>query len=129
MEAERYRIGEAAAERLERTRKGQGNLVAVGTTCVRTLETAVRGDGAFHSGEGSSDLFIYPPYRFQAVDILLTNFHLPRSSLIMLVSAFAAHGIGENANEAGLDLILKAYKEAVKKKYRFYSYGDCMLVV
>jgi S-adenosylmethionine:tRNA ribosyltransferase-isomerase len=88
--------------------------IAVGTTAVRTLETAYRTGQT----QGETNIFIYPRYEFQAIDALLTNFHLPRSSLIMLVAAFA-----------GTELTLAAYEHAVRERYRFFSYGDCMLVV
>jgi S-adenosylmethionine:tRNA ribosyltransferase-isomerase len=93
-------------------------LVAVGTTTVRTLESASGADGEVLAREGATDLFIYPPYHFRAVDVLLTNFHLPCSTLLMLVSAFA-----------GRDFLLGAYEEAIRERYRFYSYGDCMLIL
>jgi S-adenosylmethionine:tRNA ribosyltransferase-isomerase len=93
-------------------------VVAVGTTTVRVLESAKSGGGGLLAQEGSTDLFIYPPYRFRAVDLLLTNFHLPRSTLLMLVSAFA-----------GREFLLRAYQEAIRERYRFYSYGDCMLIL
>jgi S-adenosylmethionine:tRNA ribosyltransferase-isomerase len=85
---------------------------------VRVLESAERGNGKIIAQTGATDLFIYPPYRFQAVDVLLTNFHLPRSTLLMLVSAFA-----------GREFLLWAYREAIRERYRFYSYGDCMLIL
>ena len=93
-------------------------IIAVGTTVVRTLESAAARDGEILAGEGETNLFIYPPYEFRAVDILLTNFHLPRSTLVMLVSAFA-----------GREFLLRAYDEAIREQYRFYSYGDCMLIL
>src|SRR5438105_13803770 len=93
-------------------------VVAVGTTTVRVLESARSKNGRLLAQEGSTDLFIYPPYRFRAVDLLLTNFHLPRSTLLMLVSAFA-----------GREFLLRAYREAIGEGYRFYSYGDCMLIL
>ncbi len=96
--------------------KGQP-ILAVGTTSARALESAIR-DGRVQPGQFSTDLFIFPGYKFKAVDRLLTNFHLPCSTLLMLVSAFA-----------GLDLIKKAYQEAIRHRYRFYSYGDCMLII
>jgi len=105
------------AERLTHVRAGGGRIVAVGTTAVRTLETAWR-SGGFQSFQGQTDLFIRPPYTFQAVDALLTNFHLPRSSLLLLVSALA-----------GTQLMRRAYTEAVEQRYRFYSYGDAMLIL
>lgn len=94
-----------------------GRVVAVGTTCVRVLET-VAASGSIRPWSGETELYIYPPYRFRAADALITNFHLPRSSLLLLVSAFA-----------GLDLIRRAYQVAIEESYRFYSYGDAMLIV
>jgi S-adenosylmethionine:tRNA ribosyltransferase-isomerase len=95
-----------------------GRIMAVGTTVVRVLESARREHGKLIAQDGSTDIFIYPPYRFQAVDVLLTNFHLPHSTLLMLVSAFA-----------GREFLLTAYQEAIRQHYRFYSYGDCMLIL
>ena len=92
-------------------------MVAVGTTALRTLEAASDGE-RLREGPGATDLFVTPGYRFQAVDALFTNFHLPRSTLLMLVSAFASR-----------ELILRAYAEAVRERYRFFSHGDCMLIV
>lgn len=93
--------------------------MAVGTTSARTLEHSIaEGGGRFQAGSGETDLFIYPGFRFRAVDALLTNFHLPRSTLLMLVCAFA-----------GRELVLEAYRHATQSGYRFYSYGDCMLVI
>ena len=94
------------------------HLLAVGTTSVRVLESAMRAGEQLRAQEGVTDIFIYPPYQFRAVDRLLTNFHLPRSTLLMLVAAFA-----------GREFVLHAYGEAVRERYRFYSYGDCMLVL
>ena len=85
---------------------------------VRTLESARGADGKVQAQEGATDLFIYPPYEFRMVDVLLTNFHLPRSTLVMLVSAFASR-----------EFLLRAYEEAIRQRYRFYSYGDCMLIL
>jgi S-adenosylmethionine:tRNA ribosyltransferase-isomerase len=114
MHAERFSISGAAAGRINRAER----IVAVGTTVVRVLETAGRNDGKLVPQEGSTDIFIYSPYEFRAVDVLLTNFHLPRSTLLMLVSAFA-----------GREFLLRAYQEAIRERYRFYSYGDCMLLL
>ena len=114
MHAERYVITQEAASAINAAKR----VLAVGTTCVRVLESAARRAGELHGQEGATDIFIYPPYQFRAVDHLLTNFHLPRSTLLMLVSAFA-----------GRELILNAYAEAVHERYRFYSYGDCMLIL
>jgi len=118
MHAERFELSDRAARLLNRAREGGRRVWAVGTTSARTLETAVSSDGSFEASKGSTDLFIHPPYRFRAVDGLLTNFHLPRSSLLMLVAALA-----------GRDAVLEAYRHAVEQRYRFYSYGDAMLVV
>ncbi|HEX6900013.1 MAG TPA: tRNA preQ1(34) S-adenosylmethionine ribosyltransferase-isomerase QueA [Thermoanaerobaculia bacterium] len=112
MESERYEISEETAAALRRARR----VVAVGTTVVRTLESAAR-DGEVQPGSGATELFITPGFNFQLVDALLTNFHLPRSTLLMLVSAFA-----------GRERVLAAYEEAIREGYRFYSYGDAMLV-
>ena len=114
MHAERFSISHSAADRINEAER----IVAVGTTVVRVLEAARREDGKLRVQEGTTDIFIYPPYRFHAVDVLLTNFHLPRSTLLMLASAFA-----------GREFLLRAYQEAIRKRYRFYSYGDCMLIL
>jgi S-adenosylmethionine:tRNA ribosyltransferase-isomerase len=114
MHAERFSISHSAADRINEAER----IVAVGTTVVRLLEAAGRESGKLRVQEGTTDIFIYPPYRFHAVDVLLTNFHLPRSTLLMLVSAFA-----------GRDFLLRAYQEAIHERYRFYSYGDCMLIL
>jgi len=114
MHAERFYISPSAAARIN----SAGRIVAVGTTVVRVLESAMRGDGKLIGQEGSTNIFIYPPYRFRGVDVLLTNFHLPRSTLLMLVSAFA-----------GREFLLRAYRDAIRERYRFYSYGDCMLIL
>jgi S-adenosylmethionine:tRNA ribosyltransferase-isomerase len=114
MHAERYEISTEAAAAIQKA----GRVIAVGTTAMRTLETVARDHGTVVAASGSTDIFIYPGFQFRAVGALLTNFHLPKSTLIMLVSAFA-----------GTDLIRRAYAEAIREKYRFYSYGDCMLIV
>ena len=118
MEREYYELPDRSADAVNDARRRGGRVVAVGTTSVRVLETAADGAGEVHPGRGWTELFIYPPYRFRAVDSLITNFHLPRSTLIMLVSAFA-----------GRDTILRAYREAVSSGYRFFSYGDAMLIL
>ncbi|MBC7929060.1 MAG: tRNA preQ1(34) S-adenosylmethionine ribosyltransferase-isomerase QueA [Rubrivivax sp.] len=113
-----FEIDEAAANEINRARASGGRVVAVGTTTVRALETASDEEsGRVRAGRGETELTITPGYRFRAVDALLTNFHLPRSSLLVLVGAFA-----------GRDLALSAYRHAVRARYRFYSYGDCMLI-
>ena len=116
--AERFEIRAEAAEKINRTKQRGGRVVAVGTTTVRALESAVDEAGRVRPGHGETGLTITPGYRFRVVDAMLTNFHLPRSSLLVLVSAFA-----------GRDLVLDAYRYAVAARYRFYSYGDCMLIV
>ncbi len=113
VDPEYVRVSEETVEKIVRTKERGGRVVAVGTTVVRALET-----NPLKSYEGWTDLYIYPGFEFKVVDAMITNFHLPRSSLLILVSAFA-----------GKDFILKAYREAVSKKYRFYSYGDGMLIL
>jgi S-adenosylmethionine:tRNA ribosyltransferase-isomerase len=119
MHAEWYSVREEAARLLSETRSGGGRIVAVGTTSARTLETlALRfPDGNIEPCSGWTDIFIYPGHAFRLVDALITNFHLPRSTLIMLVSAFA-----------GREAVLAAYREAVRREYRFFSFGDAMLI-
>ncbi len=118
MHAERYEVGEEAAATIEEARAAGGRVWAVGTTAVRTLESVADAEGRVRAGRGSTELFIRPPYRFRVVDCLLTNFHLPRSTLLMLVAALA-----------GYERTMAAYAEAVAEGYRFYSYGDAMAVV
>ncbi|MCY3551022.1 MAG: tRNA preQ1(34) S-adenosylmethionine ribosyltransferase-isomerase QueA [Candidatus Poribacteria bacterium] len=117
MHAEYIHLTETEANRIRRAREGSTKIVAIGTTVVRSLETA-GATGTVHPYSGDSELFIYPGYQFNVVDALVTNFHLPKSTLLMLVSAFA-----------GRDLIQKAYQEALQHNYRFYSYGDAMLII
>jgi S-adenosylmethionine:tRNA ribosyltransferase-isomerase len=118
LEAEYYEISEEAAGSIESARREGRRIVAVGTTTTRTLESVARTHGgAIVAGFGASDLFIYPGFGFQVAGALLSNFHLPQSSLLMLVSAFA-----------GRELVLDAYHVAVAERYRFYSYGDAMLI-
>ncbi|TLS17905.1 MAG: tRNA preQ1(34) S-adenosylmethionine ribosyltransferase-isomerase QueA [Betaproteobacteria bacterium] len=117
MHSERFHVPEETAAAIAATRERGGRVVAVGTTSLRTLESAACGNGLVRAGSGETDIFITPGYRFQVVDRLITNFHLPRSTLLMLVSAFA-----------GLDPIRAAYAHAVAEKYRFFSYGDAMLL-
>ena len=118
MHEEWYRIPDATARAVSETRSAGRSVWAVGTTSVRTLETAADDRGDVSAREGETRLFIRPGYRFRVVDRLITNFHLPRSTLLMLVAAFA-----------GYDLIMRAYREAVEQEYRFFSYGDAMAVV
>ena len=118
MHAEIYAVNDAAAALINERRTAGGAVWAVGTTVVRTLETVADAAGRVQAGAGETRLFIYPPYRCRAVDRLLTNFHLPRSTLLMLVCAFG-----------GFEPVMRAYGEAVKERYRFYSYGDAMAVI
>lgn len=118
MHAEAYVVGEEAAAAINRRREAGGAVWAVGTTVVRALEACVDERGRISAAAGETRLFIYPPYRVRAIDHLLTNFHLPRSTLLMLVCAFG-----------GYEPVMRAYAEAVRERYRFYSYGDCMAVV
>jgi S-adenosylmethionine:tRNA ribosyltransferase-isomerase len=119
MDPERYSVSHATADAIDACKSRGGRIVAVGSTTVRTLETiSTANNGKVVPATGASSIFIYPPYNFKVVDVMLTNFHLPQSTLIMMVSALA-----------GRDLILKAYREAVEQKYRFFSYGDCMLIL
>jgi len=114
MHHERYAVSEEAAQSITKAKKAGGRVVAVGSTSVRTLESV----SPMRANEGATNIFIYPPYEFRNVDALLTNFHLPKSTLLMMMSAFA-----------GRELMLKAYEEAIQEKYRFFSYGDCMLIL
>jgi S-adenosylmethionine:tRNA ribosyltransferase-isomerase len=114
---ERFEMTQETADRLNRARSNGRRIIAVGTTTTRTLEHMADTRGVFESGSGEVDLYILPGYEFKAVKGLLTNFHLPKSTLLLLVSAFADR-----------DLILSAYRHAVERRYRFYSYGDCMLI-
>jgi len=118
MHEEWYRLDDQAARTLNETRANGGRVWAVGTTSVRTLESAANPDGTFAPSTGDTRIFIRPPYTFRAVDKIITNFHLPRSTLIMLVAAFA-----------GYDLTMRAYRAALETGYRFYSYGDAMVIL
>ena len=117
MDSEAFEISEETANLINKAKSEGKKLIAVGTTTVRTLETAFQQFGEIKACKSASELFIYPPYEFKVVDKLITNFHLPKSTLLMLVSALA-----------GKDFIFEAYAEAIKEKYRFYSYGDCMFI-
>jgi len=117
VEPERFELGEEAADSINRARGAGGRVVAVGTTSVRALESVADGGGRVRAGGGETGLTITPGREFRATDALITNFHLPRSSLLVLVAAFA-----------GRELVLAAYRHAVRARYRFYSYGDCMLI-
>jgi S-adenosylmethionine:tRNA ribosyltransferase-isomerase len=117
MHSEWARLSSDAAHRLNAIRESDGRVVAVGSTACRTLESAADDSGRLHNFEGETALFITPGYRFKAVDVMLTNFHLPRSTLFMLVSAFC-----------GTEVMQRAYREAIAQRYRFYSYGDACLL-
>jgi S-adenosylmethionine:tRNA ribosyltransferase-isomerase len=124
MHGERGEITPAAADEINRTRAEGGRVIAVGTTVTRLLETAVRADSADNKSrelrpwKGETDLFIRPPFEFRAIDALMTNFHFPRTTLLILVQTFG-----------GWELIAEAYRQAIEEEYRFYSYGDAMLIV
>jgi len=118
MHEEIFSIPSEVAKRINETRSKGGKIVAVGTTTVRTLESSVNANGEIIPRSGSTNIYIYPGFKFRAIDAMITNFHLPKSTLIMLVCAFA-----------GRDFIMRAYHSAIKEKYRFYSYGDAMLIL
>lgn len=119
MHSEFYHMSQKTADILTKTRENNQRIITVGTTSTRTLETIARdNDGSFVEVSGWTDIYIYPPYQFKAIDGLITNFHLPKSSLIMMISAFA-----------GRETILAAYEEAIEKQYRFFSFGDAMLII
>ena len=118
MHGEYYEISEDAANKINAAKIEGGRIIAVGTTAVRTLESAADKDGLIMPSSGETDIFIYPPYKFRAVDALVTNFHLPKSSLLMLVSAFA-----------GYENTMRLYKTAVEERYNFFSFGDAMLIL
>ncbi|MFN8999409.1 MAG: tRNA preQ1(34) S-adenosylmethionine ribosyltransferase-isomerase QueA [Betaproteobacteria bacterium] len=117
MHSEWYEIPPGLVQAVQRCRDAGGRVMAVGTTSLRALEGAAAADGQLQAGSGETNLFVVPGYRFQVVDRLFTNFHLPRSTLLMLVSAFGGHGV-----------LMDAYRHAVQERYRFFSYGDCMLI-
>lgn len=117
MHSEFYHIEKPQASLIDEARKSGNKIIAVGTTTVRVLETLMQKYGKINEDSGSTDIYIYPPFKFKIVDSMITNFHLPRSTLLVMVSAFA-----------GRDKVLRSYEEAKKKNYRFYSFGDCMLV-
>lgn len=117
MHREHYFIPEETAAAVAERKRGKGRVVALGTTTTRALEHSACGDGSVRPGEGEADIFIYPGYRFRIVDALITNFHLPCSTLLLLVAAFA-----------GKEFLFEAYNEAVRGKFRFFSYGDAMFI-
>jgi S-adenosylmethionine:tRNA ribosyltransferase-isomerase len=117
MHSEYYQISHEAAEAINGVKAAGGKIISVGTTSTRTLETIADENGIVSAGSGWTDIFIYPGYKFRLVDGLITNFHLPESTLMMLVSAFA-----------GKETIMNAYKEAIENRYRFFSFGDSMFI-
>ena len=118
MHSEFYMVEEDQAKLINDTKKNGGRVISVGTTSCRTLESATDENGILHAGSGWTEIFIYPGYKFKMIDGLITNFHLPESTLLMLVSALA-----------GKEHIMAAYEEAVKERYRFFSFGDAMLIL
>ena len=117
MHSEHYYIKREDAEKINNAKKNGGRIISVGTTSCRVLESIADENGLVQETEGDTSIFIYPGYKFKCIDALITNFHLPESTLLMLVSALA-----------GKDYIMEAYKEAVEKKYRFFSFGDAMFI-
>ncbi len=117
MHSEDYYVGDATAERLNRAKKDGKRIIAVGTTSVRTLESVSDENGVIKAGSGTTSIFIYPPYKFKFIDSLITNFHLPESTLLMLVSSLM-----------GKDELFRCYESAIKERYRFFSFGDCMFI-
>ena len=118
MHSEYYQVSEEAAEKINRTKENGGRVICVGTTSCRTVESASDENGVLHAGCDNTEIFIYPGYRFKVLDALITNFHLPESTLVMLVSALA-----------GREKVLAAYEEAICEKYRFFSFGDAMIIL
>ena len=118
MHSEFFQISEEAATQINQARAGGHRVISVGTTSTRTLESAAEADGTLRAKSGWTDIFIYPGYEFKVIDGLITNFHLPESTLVMLVSALA-----------GREHVMAAYEEAVRQKYRFFSFGDAMLIL
>ncbi len=118
MHSEHYEVTPETAELINRTKESGGRVICVGTTSCRTVESAADENGRVQPGCGDTEIFIYPGYRFKILDCLITNFHLPESTLVMLVSALA-----------GRENVLAAYREAVEERYRFFSFGDAMLVI
>jgi S-adenosylmethionine:tRNA ribosyltransferase-isomerase len=118
MHTERFTLPEETAKAVNAARANHAIVTAIGTTVARTLESCINPDGTVRAGSGETGIFIYPPYTFRAFDHLVTNFHLPKSTLLMLVGAFM-----------GMDLMWTAYREAIREEYRFFSFGDAMLIL
>jgi S-adenosylmethionine:tRNA ribosyltransferase-isomerase len=117
MHSEWFEVSKETADIINQTKQNKKRVIAVGTTTTRTLESCTAENGQVFPLSGDTDIFIYPPYKFKCIDALITNFHLPKSTLIMLVSAFASR-----------DFVLSAYCKAIKEKYRFFSFGDAMFI-
>jgi len=129
MHAENWEIGTDAAQIINAQKKRGARVVAVGTTATRVLESAADANGFVAAGNGRTGIYIRPGHRFRVVDALLTNFHLPRSSLLVMIAAFAQQGLGEGAQSmAGLNQIRYAYNVAIAERYRFFSFGDAMFI-
>ena len=118
MHSEYYECTEASAEKINNARKNGGRIIAVGTTSCRTLESITDENGIVHAGRGNTDIFITPGYRFKAVDALITNFHLPESTLLMLISALSSR-----------EEVMRVYEHAIKERYRFFSFGDASFFI
>ena len=118
MHSEYYECSEEAAEKINNARKNGGRIITVGTTSCRTLESITDESGVVHAGKGNTDIFITPGYRFKAVDALITNFHLPESTLLMLISAFSSR-----------DEVMRVYEHAIEERYRFFSFGDASFFI
>ena len=118
MHSEYYEVSEEAAAVINKAKKEGRRVIAVGTTSIRTLESAANDDGTVRAEKGNTEIFLYPPYKFKCVEGCITNFHLPKSTLIMLISCFSTR-----------ERILEIYKYAVERKYRFFSFGDAMLIL
>src|SRR5690606_25565865 len=118
MDAEFFKISQQAAEIVNKSKEGKHRICAVGTTSMRSVESSVSADGFLKANQGWTNLFIYPPYDFHIADAMVTNFHLPKSSLLIMICAFG-----------GYELVMEAYEAAIKEKYQFFSYGDAMLIL
>lgn len=129
MHGEWYELKAEVAERLNKLKKNGSRIIAVGTTATRVLESCVNNEGELVSGRGETEIFIYPPYKFRFIDGLITNFHLPKSTLLMLVSAFTSWpNSGRKFDDFGSSLVGRAYSLAKELEYRFFSFGDAMFI-
>lgn len=128
MHEEEFEVSEETAQTISAQKSRGARVIAVGTTTTRVLESLAGDDGNIEAGQGSTSIFIRPGFRFRCVDALLTNFHLPRSTLLALVAAFIENGLGDNRDLTGLEIVRYAYARALEEKYRFFSFGDAMLI-